>query len=437
MKILKFSLIIILTIALIAPSSVQGQSLYIRDIRVALLDDGQARISWVTNIPATGGVLYGENGNFDNYLGSSLTNTWQEVVIVSLKSKTTYSYKILATAEGQTTQSFANTFKTGTIKYAKDLIMSNVRAAYIGGTAITVQWETDRDSNSTLLIANVDSYRANGFAKAKKSSNRAQTTKHEVTATRLATNTTYYYQAISQDKDGNQVVSSVRQFSTWNSNLGDQSTLVIDKIAPASSPDPLITADAVTFLWHTNRPALGYLEIRPEQRGKKIKVNEQGFSVTDHSLVVSGLSPNTSYIFKIYARDVLGNKYITFDRYLRTGPIGSILGAYTTISASDSTAITPPAVQVGLKYYTDARRNLALEQQLAQELYNYLKVRYNNKIPSISRDNWFILVRAFTYGGYPGEAIAKAIKFSGKTVHPKIFWSVWQNSADYQSYINR
>ncbi|MFA4937207.1 MAG: fibronectin type III domain-containing protein [Patescibacteria group bacterium] len=437
MKILRFSIIIALTITLVTPILAKGESLYIRDIRVELLNDGQAKISWVTNIPATGGVLYGENGQFNNYLGSSLTNTWQEVLIVALKSKVTYSYKIVATTDGQTTQSFANTFKTGTIKYVRDLTISNVKAVYVGGTVITVQWETDRDSNSILLVTTAADYLANGLTKAKKTTNRTKTTKHEVTATRLKTNTTYYYQAVSQDSDSNQVVSQVRQFSTWNSDLADKSGLMIDKIAPASSPDPLITSEAVTFIWHTNRPALGYVEIRPEQRGKKIKVSEQSFSVIDHSLAITGLSPNTSYIFKIYARDILGKKYTTFDRYIRTSLTGAVLGAYTTIPNNSGAIFNPPAVQSGLKYYTEARRNLVLEQQLAQELYNYLKVRYNGKVPPISRDNWFILVRAFTYGGYSSEAIVKAVKFGGKTVHPKIFWGVWQNSADYQSYINR
>ncbi|MFH1112018.1 MAG: fibronectin type III domain-containing protein [Patescibacteria group bacterium] len=430
MKVTKLLLIIVLITTLVLPTLAQGESLYIRDIQVALLSDGQAKISWITNIPATGGVLYGQNGNFDNYIGSSLTDTRQEVIIVSLKSKATYSYKIVANTNGQSTQSFANTFKTGTIKYVRDLTISNVKAVYVGGTVITAQWETDRDSNSILLVTTAVDYLTNGFNKAKKATNRAKTTKHEVTATKLKTNTNYYYQAVSQDSDGNQVYSGVYKFLTWNNDLSDKSDLVIDKIAPASSPDPLITPNSVTFIWRTNRPALGYIDFRPEQRGgKKGRVDEQGFSVTDHVLTISGLNSSTSYIFKIYARDILGKKYTTFDRYIKTNPEGIVLGAYTSL--------TPPAREPGLKYYTDARRNLALEQQLAQELYNYLKVVFKGKVPPISRDNWFILVRAFTYGGYSGEVIVKAVKFGGKTVHPKIFWSMWQNTADYQTYINR
>ncbi|HBV33079.1 TPA: hypothetical protein DIC39_04160 [Patescibacteria group bacterium] len=209
--------------------------------------------------------------------------------------------------------------------------------------------------------------------------------------------------------------------------------MVINKIAPASSPDPLITSTSVTWLWSTNRPALGYVDWRPEKRGpKKGRINETGWSVTEHSLTATDLVPNTTYIFKIYTRDILGKKVTTPDLYVRTSPEGMVLGASTSVAS-----ITPPPVQTGIVFYTQAHRNLPLEQAKAQELRAYLKQRFGGVVPPISRDNWFTLIRAFTYGGYPADALVQAVRFGGKTVHPAIFWSAWRNSADYKNYINR
>jgi len=426
-------LVVVLLIISSLPFSVRAEDLYIRNIEVTSGEEGQVKISWTTNLLSVGGVLYDENQTFSNYVGTSLVDTRHEVTLVSLKSQTTYYFKVSATANNQTVQSFANTFKTDTFKYAKDLVISNIRTSYIGGTSLAVQWASDRPADSYVVIAKALDYQANGFKRSKRYGGRGLTTQHEVTATRLERGTIYYFQAQSKDKDGNQAFGTVRQFTTYSSDIGDKSDLVINKIAPASSPDPLITSTSVTWLWSTNRPALGYVDWRPEKRGpKKGRINETGWSVTEHSLTATDLVPNTTYIFKIYTRDILGKKVTTPDLYVRTSPEGMVLGASTSVAS-----ITPPPVQTGIVFYTQAHRNLPLEQAKAQELRAYLKQRFGGVVPPISRDNWFTLIRAFTYGGYPADALVQAVRFGGKTVHPAIFWSAWRNSADYKNYINR
>jgi len=66
-----------------------------------------------------------------------------------------------------------------------------------------------------------------------------------------------------------------------------------------------------------------------------------------------------------------------------------------------------------------------------------LRVVYHNRVPVTALNNWYLLVNAYTYGGYTKEAIVAAVKHGGKTVHPTISFSAWQNSRDYKDYINR
>lgn len=79
-------------------------------------------------------------------------------------------------------------------------------------------------------------------------------------------------------------------------------------------------------------------------------------------------------------------------------------------------------------------RSLEPEQNLANQLKTELEQLFNGPIP-VSATNWATLVNAYVYGGYPSLAIYKAIIFGGKTVHPIIPWSAWQNSDGYKQFI--
>ena len=81
--------------------------------------------------------------------------------------------------------------------------------------------------------------------------------------------------------------------------------------------------------------------------------------------------------------------------------------------------------------------SLAEEQNRAKELKQELEKHYEkNKIP-VARKHWHTIVNSFVYGNYPINAIIKAIKLGGKTVHPTIPFSAWQTARDYKNYIDK
>lgn len=103
-----------------------------------------------------------------------------------------------------------------------------------------------------------------------------------------------------------------------------------------------------------------------------------------------------------------------------------------------------PLVPAGVKplpifvYSKPRLRSLADEQERARILRSELEKKYTKEqLKGLSVKNWITVVNSYIYGGYPMEAIVKALKYSGKTVHPTIPWSVWKNSKDYSNYINR
>ncbi len=87
--------------------------------------------------------------------------------------------------------------------------------------------------------------------------------------------------------------------------------------------------------------------------------------------------------------------------------------------------------------YGKPRILITTEQQKAEELKNELAAHYDLGKLKIDQTNWITLVNAYVYGGYPIDAISRAIKYGGKTVHPNIPWSEWKEMPDYQEYITK
>lgn len=87
--------------------------------------------------------------------------------------------------------------------------------------------------------------------------------------------------------------------------------------------------------------------------------------------------------------------------------------------------------------YGKARLPIDQEQAKAQELKQQLQEQYGLEHLRINDTNWIKLLNAYAYGGYPVAAIARAVIYGGKTVHLEIPWKIWQESADYQEFINK
>lgn len=85
--------------------------------------------------------------------------------------------------------------------------------------------------------------------------------------------------------------------------------------------------------------------------------------------------------------------------------------------------------------YRRPRKTFAEERESAQMLKQKLEQKYDLASLHIDAKNWSTLVNAYLYGNYPVDAIARAMVFGGKTVHPTIAFAEWSRSTDYQDFI--
>ncbi|MFZ5391210.1 MAG: fibronectin type III domain-containing protein [Patescibacteria group bacterium] len=403
-----------------------AQPVYLSQVSVEIKnhnqEDSTAVITWYTNLPARGRVDYGLTDSYGYYIGSSLSpRLYHEIVLPNMKSETTYHFKVSAsTPEGSYIESFNQTFKTGKLKDTKTPEVDKVRALHWGATWAVITWETNEPADSIVEYSLTDD-----LAKPKRASSKSNVSQHEVVIKNLKKNTRYFYKVLSKDKDKNQGLSAIRQFTTAQDDTNDQASLVIDRVSPLAAPDPLITQNTVTVKWHTNRPSKGSVQLSAKKQ-KTRKATEDGYYQTDHQLTVYELAAGTTYTMRIQAKDVFGKSVTAKDLIIRTLPEGGL---------PNPSFDKEHCARDGI--YGGYCRDLGAEQNQAQDLKSHLDDVFNGRIPASALRNWFVLVKAYVYGGYPLQSLTQAVKWGGKTVHPTIPWSVWKETADYKNYINR
>lgn len=85
--------------------------------------------------------------------------------------------------------------------------------------------------------------------------------------------------------------------------------------------------------------------------------------------------------------------------------------------------------------YGKPRVKISLEKEKALELRNLLGKNYSGADLKITAPVWNDLVRAYVYGHYPLEALAKAVRSNWLTVSKNQPFEVWKNTSEYQSGI--
>ncbi|MBM3150340.1 MAG: redoxin domain-containing protein, partial [Chloroflexi bacterium] len=108
-----------------------------------------------------------------------------------------------------------------------------------------------------------------------------------------------------------------------------------------------IEETSVTITWATNEPATSQVEYGlSETYGKTSPLDNQ--MTTSHSVILTGLEPNTLYHFKVKSTDASGNEATSLDNTLRTQaslPVGPKIGN----RAPDFTLKTINGEEISLK----------------------------------------------------------------------------------------
>jgi len=298
------------------------------------ITDKAATITWVTNEPSTTRVEYGltstTHGSYDYMTPLNATLDLNHSQSLSgLTASTTYYYRVISEdASGNEVVSDEQSFvTTGDVTPP---VISNVMTSGLTTDSANVLWKTNELATSQVVYSMTS--QAGPFADGAAArlaygnwtvEDASLVTDHSQPVGGLTANTKYYYRVISRDAAGNERVSPAEyDFTT----LADVVPPLITKL-----PETSINATTATINWNTDKPADSRVEYGKTTAYGSFSPLDPSLVVV-HSVVLSGLDPNTTYHYLIHSSDSAGN--------------ASVDGPYTFTTTGDTTPPPTPGLLV-------------------------------------------------------------------------------------------
>jgi hypothetical protein len=446
----KIIVISALLLSLLSPLFVRADVI-ISNIKISNLRNGMVDMSWNTTEPSKAYIYYGLNPDDLNLsMGYGAFDYGHQSVLTGLVKDKNYYYKIIAEDQGaRRYETYIQTFSTkGMIDTHKPTI-SNYKLLQSTGNAVAISWTTDEVTRSTIVYSVVDATRKSTINQS------AYTTDHVLYIYKLAADTRYTAEITAIDKDKN---SGEKKYIVFNTSSGTQngSNLAINNIRPLQLDPNRISDTTALISWSSNYVANSTIYYGTKSTSLNKKVAVSATPKYEHEIFLTNLTPNTIYYYKIVIEkgiynkkiEATGHSFMTLPKQRAVITVPQVAGEkiYSSTLDSDYDGYTDQE-EVAHKYnpygygrtiseiLLRLKNTNTLEAKQSAYLKNWLK--NNLGTYSVSARDWAILVNAYTYSGYSEQAIKQSIRFGGKTVHPSIPFAQWQNSQDYQNYINR
>jgi len=179
-------------------------------------------------------------------------------------------------------------------------VISNVKTGTITGESVTVTWDTDEKSNSSVNYGITSGTYENGASDYTVNSNSANfVTSHTVIINNLTPATKYYFKVISYDASGNIGESAEDNFTT-----ASPSSLSSIKVVSTSLNEATIT-------WDTSTKMTSIVEYGVTADYGQSKTDST--MDTTHTANISGLTVGTVYHFRVKGKDGDNNMYSSGD----------------------------------------------------------------------------------------------------------------------------
>jgi hypothetical protein len=180
------------------------------------------------------------------------------------------------------------------------LDISTVTANVVSNSSVMITWTTSREADSLIQYGASAAYGSFSIQ------DTVLVTAHTVTLTGLVTGTTYHYQVISTDANGNQISSNDYTFSTTNP------VPIISGVAAGS-----ITDTGATITWTTDKATTSKVEYGTTANYGSASA-ENANLVTSHTVTLTGLTKNTTYHYRVVSKDSGNNEAKSADNTCAT-----------------------------------------------------------------------------------------------------------------------
>ncbi len=287
-----------------------SESLVVSEVAVGSVWPNKAMVRWLTNLPSSSIVEYGLNESYGSQVVDNALVTYHSAQITGLLGNRTYHFRVVSIDEyGSVAVSDDGTFETPPF----ELEVVGVVVTSVTQTSFAVDWTTNRPASSQIVYGTQEIYdsltpRDDEFV-----------TEHSVTVEGLLPATTYHFSAVSIDEYGAEVGSPDQTVTTAGEGPPD---LQLFGVWVSET-----TATTATIAWGTNVPSTSVVEYGLTS-DCPLEVAES-VMVVDHNIVLTGLTSNTVYCFRVRSEDEQGNEEL------------SSLGTFLTLNIED---FMPPSV---------------------------------------------------------------------------------------------
>jgi phosphodiesterase/alkaline phosphatase D-like protein len=252
-----------------------------------------ATVTWTTDEASSTVVRYGTTSGY----GSTVTNpalvTVHSATLTNLTASTTYHFQVSSTDSGSNSANSGEfTFATTSAPDKTPPVISSIAAINLSDVAATITWSTDEGADSSVVYGTTTGYGSGPV------SNPALVTAHSVALSGLTANTTYHYKVTSQDSSSNSQPSGDYTFTT--KAAADKTPPVISATQATS-----VTSAGATITWVTDESSDSTVAYGTSSVYDKS--TKSGGMSTSHSVVLTGLSPSTTYHFAAKSADASGN----------------------------------------------------------------------------------------------------------------------------------
>ncbi|MBI4404051.1 MAG: S8 family serine peptidase [Deltaproteobacteria bacterium] len=271
-------------------------------IRIRDIYEDRATIQWDTDEPSDSVVEYGTTASYGSatILNPEMVKA-HSVPITGLSAETVYHFRVISKdRHGNEAKSIPDrNFRTidGTAPQ-----ISNIEVSNILSSSASISWNTDELSDTEIWY---------GLTESSLTYHLSNVTlvfpQHWINLSNLISDTQYFYRVISRDSSGNIAQSEVLTFRTL-----DVTPPRISNVRPT-----VITGHSAQIVWNTDEDTNSMIEYGTTTAyGSSTGLDPQ--FVKAHAMELSGLTSETTYHYRIVARDTAGNEAKSADFILVT-----------------------------------------------------------------------------------------------------------------------
>ncbi|MCG3111081.1 MAG: fibronectin type III domain-containing protein [Candidatus Manganitrophus sp. SB1] len=284
-------------------------------------------IAWTTNEGATSQVEYGTT---TAYGASSALNTTLVAshtrTLSNLSPSTTYHYRIISKdAADNIATSGDRIFTTPAPPDTTPPAFSGIAAGNLTSNSATISWTTNELADTQVQYGTTTAYGSTTTL------NSVLSTSHSQGLTGLSASTTYHFRVLSKDAAGNLATSGDHTFTT--PAPPDTTPPTFSGISAGS-----ISSSSVTISWTTNELSDTQVQYGTTTAYGSSSVLNTTLA-TAHSERLIGLTPATTYHFRVLSKDAAGNLATSGDNtFVTPAPPDNNPPTFSGITASGLTA---------------------------------------------------------------------------------------------------